>query len=87
MTGRVDNALYTSIDDNIELLKVRGLIIENEEYAREVLSSTSYSSLIRPYASVFYNRQAINDKEFYSGTTFNEICELYNFDRKIRTLF
>ena len=71
----------------IELLKLRGITIDNDEHALRFLESISYASLIPPYASIFYDSNTADTKVFYPGTNFNEICELYNFDRKIRSLF
>ena len=39
-----------SVDEQIKNLKSKGLIIENEEYARMILNDISYFRLIKAYS-------------------------------------
>lgn len=75
-----------SISEQIELLESRGLIISNKSYAQHFLQFISYYRL-SGYTIVFEKR--INGKrnhQFKNGTTFEDIINLYNFDRHLRML-
>jgi abortive infection bacteriophage resistance protein len=72
-----------SFQDQIDLLKARGLIIEGEFEAKETLKNISYYRL----SGYFY--PFLKDKEnhiFYEGTRFNDVIDLYNFDRELRLI-
>ena len=70
-----------SFREQIDLLKLRGLIIENEKYALDFLTHVNYyrlSAYIYPF---------LEEKEkhvFKKGTTFQNILDIYNFDRELR---
>ncbi len=75
-----------SIDKQITLLESRGLIIPNKSKAHHFLQFVSYYRL-SGYTIVFEER--INGKrahQFKSGATFEDIINLYNFDRHLRML-
>lgn len=64
-------------------MQERGLIVENEEYAIDILKNISYFRL----QGYWWNFQ--EDKEnhkFKNLTTFNKIVEIYNFDRNFRNI-
>ena len=71
-----------SIDDQIRLLKARGLIIENEDDAKHSLNNISYYHL-SGYFKPFQN----DDDTYIESTTFQNILDLYYFDRKLRLHF
>lgn len=71
----------TSFDVQVEKLKSRGLIIEDEVFAEKHLSSINYYRL-RGYTYPF---QDIN-KHFIKPIRFEEIIDLYFFDSKLRSL-
>ncbi|MGS0644285.1 Abi family protein [Staphylococcus hominis] len=78
---------YLSCKDQLTLLKARGLIIENEDFALEQLNTISYYSLINAYYDIFSSN---NDKdEFYKpNTTFNDFYMCYRYDTRLKnTLF
>lgn len=71
-----------SIDKQIELLKSRGLIIEDEESAKHSLNNISYyhlSGYFKPYQE--------KNNHFFEETTLENILDLYYFDRKLRLHF
>lgn len=76
--------LPISIDEQITLLKQRGLEFKDELKAKHYLSNISYYRL-RAYT---YSFQDNNDPThpFVKQTSFEQILELYVFDRKLRLL-
>ena len=75
------------INSQIEKLENRGLIIENEKYAENYLSNISYYRL-RAYTFPFQdNKSEANDHCFIrKGIRFEDIIDLYCFDRRLRGL-
>lgn len=73
----------TTIPEQIEILKSRGLIIDNEELAILYLSNVSYYRL----GEYWYSMQS--DKEnhiFKDGAVFSDVIFLYEFDRELKIL-
>lgn len=71
-----------TFDQQLDRLIERGLIVRDREHSLDVLSRISYYRLTA-YAYVF--RQAGGDP-FVAGTTFEQVIELYEFDRHLRLL-
>ncbi|MGR6831805.1 Abi family protein [Aliivibrio wodanis] len=75
----------------LDRLKERGLIISNETNALNALTFIGYFRL-RGYCYPFYKTvkeikpTLVAPKTFIEGTTFDDIVELYEFDRKVRLL-
>lgn len=77
---------HKSFHEQLEILKGRKLVINNEEKAIEILASSNYYNLINGYKTPFI--KVTDGKEtFLDGCTFDEIYALYDFDRKIRNIF
>lgn len=76
-----------SIQTQIERLKGRGLIIDDEKLAVDYLSNISYYRL-RAYTYPFQdNTNPENDHKFIrSDIHFKDIIDLYCFDRRLRSL-
>jgi len=70
--------------DQIQKLKNRGLIINNEALAKTYLSNISFYRL-RAYTYPFQNNLDPNHP-FNVEVSFEQIIELYTFDRKLRLL-
>lgn len=73
----------TTLDEQIELLNIRGLVIEDVHYAKDVLSHISYYRL----GEYWYVMQS--DKEnhiFKPDSKFSDAVNLYEFDRELRVL-
>ncbi len=76
----------TSIEQQITIMRNRGLIIEDESYARQCLQFVGYFRL-SGYALPFqlnYNNDGSHT--FIRNTCFEDISDLYVFDRKLRLL-
>lgn len=71
---------FKTLDEQIELLKQRGLIIKDEERARKYLLSQNYYNLINGYAK-FFPREG---ERYTAQTTFDEITSLYVFEREFK---
>ncbi|RAZ67302.1 Abi family protein [Planococcus maitriensis] len=81
---------FATHDEQLAILKSRGLVIEDEAAARRVLSRDNYYALIDGYKEPFLERDETKNpygEEMYeAGTAFNHILALYQFDRKLRLL-
>ena len=75
--------LFKSLDEQVEILKSKGLIIEDETYAKEVLLRENYF-FINGYRFLLMNSYA--DKTFVVGSTFRELYSIFLFDRSFRTI-
>lgn len=72
------------VSDQITLLENRGLLIPDHAKAAHYLSNISYYRL-RAYTYPFQNNQDPNHP-FRPGTTFDQILDVYLFDRALRIL-
>lgn len=70
-----------SIPAQIEKLKSRGCIIEDEKEAAFVLSTVNYYRLVH-YFEVFL----ISKHQYREGTSFDKVMGIYDFDRLLRSL-
>ncbi len=75
------NKTPLTFEDQVELLKCRGLDIEDEKKAITYLKEISYFRL----SAYFLPYQNTKDK-FNNGTTFQQIIHTYTFDRELRLL-
>lgn len=73
---------FKTYDEQVELLKTRGLTINDKEFAIKKLEEGNYYNIINGYKDLFI---IPNTDNFISGSTFEEIYSLYNFDRNLRT--
>lgn len=69
-----------TVDEQIANLKDIGLIIDNEDYARQILNDISYFRLIKAYG---LGLKAKNS-DFDGNVTFEQIVELYLFNASFR---
>ena len=75
--------IFKTLDEQIEILRYKGLIIEDESLAKEVLLRENYF-FISGYRHLFM--RSYKDKEFIPGTTFDELYSVFLFDRKLRNI-
>lgn len=74
-------------DEQIALLKSRGLVIEDEQRAIRHLSNVSYyrmSAYMLPFKKMDDEGNVLD--QFKEGTTWDNVYDLYKFDRKLRLL-
>ena len=71
-----------TIDEQIELLRNRGLIIDHVDAAKTVLANVNYYRLINAYSLGLYK---LDEPETYKDDVhFLNIYDLYRFDSKLR---
>lgn len=74
---------FKTIDEQIEILKNKGLIIEDVETTKEILLRENYF-FINGYRHLFMISQ--KEKKFIKGSTFRELYSLFQFDRYFRNI-
>ena len=74
---------FKNLDEQIEILKYKGLVINNVEYARNILLRENYF-FITGYRHLFMKSNV--DKTYKDGTTFEELYSLFLFDRTFRNI-
>lgn len=77
----MQNKIFKNLDEQIEILKSKGLIIKDIEKAKDILFRENYF-FINGYRHLFYN----NNKKFINGTTFEELYATFVFDRHLRNI-
>ena len=72
---------FKTLDEQIDILKNKGLVISDTKYAKEVLLRENYFFL-NGYRHLFVNK----DRSFKQGTRFEELYSLFLFDRHLRNI-
>lgn len=82
-----DKITYKTLDQQIDILKSRGMIFNDEDIAKKYLLSNNYYSLINGYSKYFqqYPKDSQNDN-YLENTNFDEISKLYFFDKEIKQI-
>ena len=75
---------FKNLEEQIEILKYKGMTINDEEYAKKILLRENYF-FISGYRYPFMRSNV--DKHFLEGVTFEEMYSLFLFDRAIRNVF
>lgn len=83
---------YKSYRQQLTILRSRGMIIgKGSQGARvmRILERENYYNIINGYKDLFLaSKSTANTDEVYkTGTTFNEVYALYNFDRELRNIY
>lgn len=76
---------HLSFDDQVQLLKSRGMTVDDPAAAAELLSAVGYyrlSGYWYPYRRQLGNRQ--RDDQFVAGTNFSTVVRLYDADRRLK---
>lgn len=73
--------LPKTIDEQISLLRSRGLVINDQESTAQYLKNISYYHL-SSYFKFFQN----SDDSFHEGRSFEDVLNIYVFDQKLRLL-
>lgn len=71
-----------TINEQIENLKEKGLIVEDEEYAKRILNDISYFRLIKAYSP----NLKLRNGSYNDGITFEQIVDLYLFNANFRQI-
>ena len=75
--------IFKTLDEQIEILKSKGLVFEDELKAKEVLFRENYF-FINGYRHLFM--KSFKDSTFICGTTFEELYSAFQFDRNLRNI-
>ena len=75
---------FKTIDQQIDILKKKGLIIDDYDQAYDILLKENYFFL-NGYRHLFMNSPS--DRTFVTGATFSELYSLFLFDRYSRNIF
>lgn len=74
---------FKNLNEQIEIFKYKGLTINNEEYAKNILLRENYF-FISGYRHLFMKSE--DSKKFINGVTFEEMYSLFLFDRQFRNI-
>ena len=72
---------FRTLDEQVSILTNKGLIIENEEYVKDILLRENYF-FINGYRNLFYD----HNRKFIKGTRFSELYSTFLFDRNLRNI-
>ena len=75
---------FKNLEEQIEILKYKGMTINDEEYAKKILLKENYFFLSGYRYPLM---KSMTDKRFLEGVTFEEMYSLFLFDRAIRNVF
>ena len=77
------NKIFKTLDEQIEILKSKGLIVEDEQKAMDILFRENYFFL-NGYRHLF--TRSMRENQFVEGTTFDELYAMFTFDRRLRNI-
>ncbi len=83
MVNRMREKTFKTLDQQINILKEKGLVINDIDFAKKVLFKENYFFL-SGYRYLFMTKY--KEKKFNDGTTFDELYSVFLFDRHIRNL-
>lgn len=73
---------FLELKDQINLLKSRGLVFDDDEEAQKYLLMNNYYNVINCYSKFF----CINEDKYLENTNFNEIIAVHIFDKEIKNI-
>ena len=74
---------FQNLDNQIEKLDSRGMVISNKEAVKEILLRENYYNIVNGYKNIFLDKSS-EEECFIKGTNFNELYRLYILDREYR---
>ena len=77
------NKTFKTLDEQIEIMKSKGLVISDVDKAKGILFRENYFFLNGYRQLVMYP----GEKKFIKGSTFDELYGIFIFDRRIRNIF
>lgn len=75
--------VFKNLDEQLEILRSKNLIVANEDLAKDVLLRENYF-FISGYRHLF--AEDLKDRKFIKGTKFEELYATFIFDRKLRNI-
>jgi abortive infection bacteriophage resistance protein len=80
---KVKNKIFRNLDEQINILKNKDLIIKDENETKKILLRENYF-FISGYRHLLMKNY--RDKKFIKGATFDELYAIFNFDRRLRNI-
>lgn len=81
---------FHTLEEQVNLLKGKGIIIQNEDYTKNELMKRGYYSLINGYKNLFLKKNehgvALIPHQYIIGIRFEDFVNLYEFDKKLRAI-
>ena len=77
------NKIFKTLDEQVAIMKDKGLIIEDEIVAKEILLRENYF-FMNGYRTLFM--KSLSEKTFVTGASFRELYGMFNFDRQMRNI-
>lgn len=74
---------FKTIDEQINILKSRGLVIDNEDYARDILLRYNYYKIINGTYKFLIDKKT---NMYKKGTKFNDLVDLHEFDKELKKI-
>lgn len=74
---------FKTIDEQVEILKDKGLVIDDVDFAKDILLRENYFFL-SGYRHLFLKTP--RDRMFIKDTNFRELYAMFNFDRQVRNI-
>ena len=78
---------FKNIDEQIEILKNRGLNFDDIDFAKEKLLETNYYNTINGYKRLFVTNDDNGNEIFKPLAKYEEIYYLSEFDRSMRAVY
>ena len=74
---------FKTYEQQLDIMKSRGIIIQNDEYVIKALQEHNYYNLVNGYKDLFL--QSMDEEDHYKeNVTFEEIYALYRFDVELK---
>lgn len=74
---------FKSLDEQVQLLKNRGLTIEDTVKAKQLLLRSNYYDVVNGHASFLQS----NTNKYINNSTFEELYAIYMFDKNIKSTY
>lgn len=75
--------IFKTLDEQVEILKSKGLVIDDVDYAKKIILRENYFFLMG-YRHLFMDGK--DGKTFLPNTNFRELYALFYFDRQLRNI-
>ena len=76
---------FKTLDDQINILKNRGLIINDENEAKSALLRYNYFKIVNATYDFFIERDG-NKIKYREGTDFEDLMDVHNFDKELKKI-
>ena len=83
MVIKMKNKIFKTLDEQIDILKSKDLIVTDEEETKKILLKENYF-FISGYRHLLMKNY--RDRNFIKGATFDELYSIFSFDRHIRNI-